>query len=426
LPGAEMEHKDHLIKDSMILFVASTVVNLANFIFHSYASRLLGPEQYGVLVPLLALIIIVGMPAMALQMTIVKKTSIFKAHNQYGNVESLLKKTIIWFSILGAVYFAVFAAAGAGLGGVKEFFHIDDGILYYILGGIAFVALMVTVVRGILQGLQNFIGLGATMIIDAFARLAFLYVFVNVLSWGARGALATTFTGTATAFILGMFLLSYIFKYKDTKADKIKKRDIFSYALPVFFSMLGFALLSYMDVFMVKHFFSSYDAGLYSATSMIGKAFLYFPSAIVVTLFPKVSESHELNKNTISLLGKSLALTLLISLCGIIFCFFFPKVIIGIMFGEKFFAIEGVVRFFGAAILPLVLFNVLLNYSLAVHKYGFIYIMYFGIVLYAAALWFFHGTFYQVVGVLFSVNMTILILSCISLYFEKKVKKIEV
>lgn len=415
-----MEHKDHLIKDSMILFIASTVVNLANFVFHSYASRLLGPEQYGVLVTLLALIIIVGMPAMALQMTIVKKTSIFKAHGRFGSVEKLFKKTILWFSVLGALYFVVFAAAGSGIGGLKDFFHIEDAFLYYILGGIAFVSLMVTVVRGILQGLQKFIGLGATMITDAVIRLIFLFIFVSVLSWGARGALATTFVGTATAFVLGLVLISYIFRYKESSAEVIRKRDVFSYALPVFFSMMGFALLSYMDVFMVKHFFSSYEAGLYSATSMIGKAFLYFPSAIVVTLFPKVAESHELNKNTMSLLTKSLGLTALISLAGIIICFFFPKIIIAVMFGEKFLAIEGVVKFFGAAILPLVLYNVLLNYSLAVHKYGFIFIMYAGIVVYAAVLWFFHGSFYQVVTVLFAVNMVILLLSFVSLYFEKK------
>ncbi len=415
-----MEHKDHLIKDSMILFIASTLVNLANFIFHSYASRLLGPEQYGVLVPMLALIIIAGMPAMALQMTIVKKTSIFKAHGQFGNVKSLFKKTILWLSILGAGYFVFFMAAGAGLGGIKDFFHIQDWALYDILGSIALVALAVTVVRGILQGLQDFVGMGITLVADALIRLLFLYLLVNVLSLGARGALATTFVGTASGFIIGVFLLRHIFKHEETAAELIRKRDILSYAMPVFFSMMGISLLSYMDVFMVKHFFSGQDAGLYSATSMIGKAFLYFPSAIAITLFPKVSESHELNRSTISMLWKSIGLTALISLGGIIFCFFFPKLIIGIMFGDKFFAIEGVVRFFGAAILPLVLFNVLLNYSLAVQKYGFIYVMYAGIVVYAAALWRFHSDFYQVVGVLFAVNMLILVFSFISLYIGKK------
>lgn len=421
-----MEQKDHLIKDSMILFIASSVVNIVNFIFHSYASRLLGPEKYGVLVTLLAFIVIAGMPAMALQMTIVKRTSIFKAHNQFGSVEKLFKKTIFWFSGIGILYLVTFAAMGYGVGGLKDFFHIEDKALYLILGAIAFVALIMPLVRGILQGLQNFVGLGTTMIIDALFRLLFLYILVSVFSLGVRGAIGTTFVGTVSGFIIGLFLLRHIFKYKESSTEVIRKRDILIYAMPVFFSMLGFALLSYMDVFMVKHFFSNYDAGLYSATSMIGKAFLYFPSAIAITLFPKVSESHELNKNTLSLLVKSLGLTALISLGGILFCALFPKIIIGIMFGQKFFAIEGVVRYFGAAILPLVLFNVFINYSLAIHKYGFIYIMTAGIILYAVALWFFHGSFYQVVGVLFTVNMLILVLSLVSLYFETKVKKNEI
>jgi O-antigen/teichoic acid export membrane protein len=421
-----MEHKDHLIKDSMILFIASSVVNLVNFIFHSYASRLLGPEQYGVLVTLLALIIIVGMPAMALQMTLVKKTAIFKAHNEFGSIEKLFKKTLLWFTILGAVYFSVFAAAGSGLGGIKEFFHIDDAGLFFILGGISFIAILATVVRGILQGLQNFIGFGGTLIVDAAVRLIALYIFVSVLSWGTKGALATTFAGTTFAFITGFILLKQIFSYKESGGEVIRKMDLFTFAMPVFLSMFGLALLSYIDVFMVKHFFSSYDAGLYSATSMVGKAFLYFPSAIAMTLFPKAAESHELNRDTISLLGKSLALTAAICMLGIVFCFFFPKVIIGIMFGAKYYAIEGVIRIFGVAILPLVLFNILLNYCLAIHKYGFIYIMYAGIIIYATALWFFHGTFFQVIGMLFAVNMSILAFSFVSLYFEKKVKKIEI
>jgi O-antigen/teichoic acid export membrane protein len=412
----------------MILFIASSVVNLANFVFHSCASRLLGPEQYGILVTLLALIIVVSMPAMALQMTIVKKTSVFKAHDRPDSIEKLFKTTLKWFSIFGILYFVVFAAIGSGFGGVKDFFHINDPVLYYILGGISFMSLISPVVRGILQGLQKFIGFGSTMVIDAAARLIFLYIFVSLLSYGVRGALATTFAGTTMAFILGACLLKPFFNnnYNEANTEVIHKKDIFSYALPVFLSMFGFSLLSYIDIFMVKHFFNNYDAGLYSATSMIGKAFLYFPSAIVLTLFPKVSESHELNKNTVSLLTKSLGLTALISAAGIIFCYFFPKLIIGVMFGAKYYAIESVVKIFGAAILPLVLFNVLLNYSLAVHKYGFIYVMYSGIILYTALLWFFHKTFNQVIAVLFVVNMAILIFSFIALYLGKGVKKDEV
>jgi uncharacterized membrane protein YeiB len=73
------------------------------------------------------------------------------------------------------------------------------------------------------------------------------------------------------------------------------------------------------------------------------------------------------------------------------------------------------VQLFGIAILPLVLFNVIINYSLASRKYNFIYFLYGGITLYILLLWFFHANFYTVLAVLFGVNLLMLGLSLFSL-----------
>jgi len=104
----------------------------------------------------------------------------------------------------------------------------------------------------------------------------------------------------------------------------------------------------------------------------------------------------------------------------VVICYFFPRLIIGVMFGEKFYAIEGVVRLFGAAIFPLVLFNVVINYALAVHRYAFIYLMFGAIIVYPALLWFFHSSFYQVISVLFCVTLALFILTMASLRGEAK------
>jgi O-antigen/teichoic acid export membrane protein len=223
-----------------------------------------------------------------------------------------------------------------------------------------------------------------------------------------------------SAFVVGIMMLSFLFKYPDDGTEVIRKRDILSYAAPVFLTMLGMSLLSYMDVFLVKHFFNEHDAGLYSATSIVGKAFLFFPGAIGMTMFPKVSQNFELKQGTKKMLFNSLMLTAGISLAGILFCFIFPKFVISLLFGNKFTGIEGIVRLFGAAILPLVLFNIVMNYCLAVHKYAFIYVMYGGILLYAVLLWLFHADFYQVISVLFSVNLLVLVFSLLTVLVGKK------
>ena len=411
-----MEKKDYLIKDSIILFAATSIVNLSNFIFHMYVSRSLGPEKYGVVVTLLALVIVIVMPSLALQMTIAKRASILKAREKFGSVEHLYKKTSAWFLALGIAYFIIFTL-GSGI--FQEFFHIKDRMLLIILGLISVIALVLPVIRGILQGLQNFIGFGSNLIIEALLRLGFVVLLIT-MGWGIRGAIATTLFSNIIAYIAGFVLIAFLFKYKDDDVEVVSKGELFSYALPVFLSMLGFALISYMDVFMVKHFHDEHSAGLYSATSIIGKAFLFFPSAIALALFPKVSENYELKKNTRGLLVKSLLLTAGISAVGVVLCFFFPRLVIGLLFGQKYFGIDYIVRIFGVAIMPVVLINVIMNYALAVHKYKFIYVMYAGIVLYGVLLWFFHSDFYQVLAVLFSVNLLILVASMFVTWKEKR------
>jgi O-antigen/teichoic acid export membrane protein len=205
-----MEKKDHLIKDSFVLFVATTVVNISNFVFHMYVTRKLGPEGYGALATVLAMLVIVSMPSLALQMTITKKTSMFKANGKYGSIENLFKKATKWALMLGLAYFVLFVV---GAGWIQSFFNIEDKMLIYILGLIAIVSLLTPVVRGVLQGLQNFIGFGFNLAIDAILRLTFVVLFIW-LGWGVRCALSTTLFSPMCAFVIGVLMMSFIFKYK--------------------------------------------------------------------------------------------------------------------------------------------------------------------------------------------------------------------
>ncbi len=414
-----METKDRLIKDSLILFAASSAVNLANFVFHMGATRSLGPELYGSLAALLGLVVIFAMPSLALQVTVTKKTSVFMANDCPGAVEYLFKRSLKWFFAAGLALFIFFFV-------FKDFFssrlQIGDPWAVVVLGLIAIAAMLVPLVRGILQGMQKFYSFGLNLFADAFVRLSALGIVIY-LGMKLKGVLFTSFIASMTAFLIGVFMIREIFKQSEKPVNVITKREFLKYALPVFLSMTGFSLLSFMDLFMVKYFFPPEQAGFYAVTSVIGKAFLYFPSAIVMALFPKVSAAHALNQDTKKLFYKSLWLTGAISFAGIIFCYFFPEFVIKLLAGGQYLEIAGIVKIFGLAILPLVLFNVLINYSLAVHNYFFIGVMYAGIAMYAGAIYFFHDSFTQVIFVLFAVSSLILAVSVAGLEMTGRMKK---
>lgn len=414
-----MENKDHLIKDSLILFAASSAVNIANFVFHMGATRSLGPELYGSLAALLGLVVIFAMPSLALQVTVTKKTSVLLANDCAGSVGYLFKRSLKWFLGAGLVLFILFFV-------FRDFFssrlQINDPWAVVVLGLIAVAAMLVPLVRGILQGMQKFYSFGLNLFADAFIRLSALGI-VMLLGFKLKAVLFTSFAASITAFLIGVFMIREVFRQDEKPVTVITKKEFLKYAMPVFLSMTGFSLLSYMDLFMVKYFFPPEQAGFYAVTSVIGKAFLYFPSAVVMALFPKVSAAHALNQDTKKMFYKSLWMTAAISGAGIMFCYLLPEFVIKLLAGGQYLEIAGVVKIFGLAILPLVLFNVLINYSLAVHNYFFIWVMYAGILLYAGALYFFHASFGQVIFVLFAVSALILAVSVAGLEITGRMKK---
>lgn len=414
-----METGNRLIKDSFILFVASSAVNLANFVFHMGATRSLGPELYGSLAALLGFVVIFAMPALALQVTITKKTSVLMANQCDGSVGYLFKRSFKWFFCAGLGVFLLFFVLRDFL---SSRLQIGDPWAVVMIGLIGIAAMLLPLVRGILQGMQKFYSFGINLFADAFIRLAALGVVI-ILGLKLKGVMLTSFVASMTAFFIGVFMIREVFRHSEKPVSVITKKEFLKYALPVFLSMTGFSLLVYMDLFMVKYFFPPEQAGFYAVTSVIGKAFLYFPSAIVMALFPKVSAAHALNKDTKKMFYESLWLTGAISLVGIAFCYFFPEFVINLLAGGQYLEIAGIVKIFGFAILPLVLFNVLINYSLAVHNYFFIWVMYGGILLYAGALYFFHDTFTQVIFVLFAVSAVILAVSLAGLEITERVKK---
>jgi len=413
-----MDTKDNLIKDSFVLFVASSIVNISNFVFHMYATRNLKPEEYGALATLLGIIMVISMPCMSLQMSIVKKTSILKARNILPGIGGLFIDASKWLLIIGIFTFSVFFFLADP---IKNFFNLNDKKLVYILGCVLLMYFVIPVVRGILQGMQKFFSYGFNMIADALFRLSFLILFIY-LGFGVYGALATTFFSGLCAYIIGFFMIVNIISLKSPKPGETTSfKDVLTFALPVLFSFLGFSLLGYIDLFIVKHFYPKEQAGFYAVTSIIGKAFLFFPSAVVMALFPKVSEHYELNINPKKMLYKSMFLTMIISLLGIIFCYFLPEFVLWLLTGGgKYYAIKEIVRLFGIAILPLVLLNVIINYNLAVHNYAFIFVVYIGIILYTVILWFFHSSFYVVLSVLFVMNLLILVFSIITIELNQR------
>jgi len=408
---------DKFIKAGGILFLSSMVTNIFNYIFQITMGRLLTPIEYGLMNSLLAISMVMGVPLSAILMVISKQTAEYKAKGELGKIRGLFKliyKKVFTAGFTGLLLFLVASAY------IKDYIHAPSAIPVVILGLSIFTSLAPPINIAVLQGLQDFkwmnIGLGFT------GPLKYLFCLIMVLAGfsvsGVMGGLVLT--------SIAIWTITYMPLKKDVNSRKenstpnnINLMNIF----PVLLANLAFAIMTQADMVLVKHFFLAHEAGIYASASIIGKAVMYLPGALVLAMFPMVAESNALQLNSGHLLKKAIIVSLLLSGFGALLLFAFPELVIKTFFGAKYIEASEVVQYFGVAMLPMALLMILMNYFIAKGKTIFSYILFLGTFIEIALILFFHGSLMSVIYTLMGIGWILLCLGFILLYLENKMEQ---
>src|SRR3990172_2224128 len=271
---------DGLIVSSAILFAFSMVGNLANYFFQFFMSRHLTPSDYGTLNALLSLMVVISIPGGAITMVVANYVSRYKAREEYGKITSFVSGSLKQVTVFGIVLFLMFALLSKA---ISDFLRIPSIGLVLIVSLMVATSLCLTVNFGVLQGLQKFNAFGITGILAG--------VFANLI-----------------IIIMTFFLLRYLFEYGQEAQGENKTKEVVYYGFPVAISLFCYTVLTNLDVVLVKHYFDGHTAGQYAAASILAKIILYLPGAIVLALFPKISEMHVLERDSRGLLLKALGL----------------------------------------------------------------------------------------------------------------------
>src|SRR5437879_12335638 len=78
-----------LSRNALALYVALSLMNASNYLFHVIVSRALGPSSYGALSSLLAVLLVLSVPLNVLQTTVAKRTTILRSQGRGDEVPEL-------------------------------------------------------------------------------------------------------------------------------------------------------------------------------------------------------------------------------------------------------------------------------------------------------------------------------------------------
>lgn len=394
-----------LVRASSWLFIGGIAGGMLGYLFQIIMGRMLSVSEYGIFSALMAIMVVIGAPITTLTMIISRRVSAYRNKND----SSRLSHLFYWINrkiLIIAVVLAVVVFFNVDL--LQNLLLIEEDIHTYLLLTILLIAFPQAINNGYLQGLQDFKWLSASGVLATILKIIFAVILVY-FGLGVSGAL-----GSIVLSALVMLVLTYVILRPSLgkNGSSITSVSDFSFksALPVLMANVAFAIMTQIDMVLVKHYFSAQEAGLYAAASILGKAVMYLPGGIAMALFPMVAENHASGKSSAHLMFQAVGVTALLSSIGALLYYFLADSIVVLLYGADYKEAANVLKYFGFAMLPMALIMVAEHFLIAMGRVLFAYLFMIVAPLQLIAIYYYHDTLLDIVAVL-SISGIILVLS---------------
>ena len=386
--------QDELVKAGGIFLAGSLSASILNYLYHVFMGRMLGPAEYGILGSLFAVIYLTTFAGNTFSRVVSKYSAEFKGKKQNAELKYLIKRGLFKVSIYGFILLMIYFLF---IPSIAEFMNLENYSGLIIVGTIGYLSVLTSVVTGALNGLQKFVWQNSLGFVSAVLKFG-LAVFLVYLGFGVNGALIGAGIGIITILIVGFFPLKDDLKSKI--AEKINTKEIYFYAVPVLIAAILPLIMITFDQILVKHFFSSYDAGHYAAAGNIAKIIWFGSGFLISAMFPKIVSMKAQGKDASRILIKGLIYTSFFVLIGAGILFATPRLIVSIMYGAEYLDIVSFVGLFGLALGLFAINEILIMYNLAVEKYNFLWIVLAGVLLEFAGIISFHSSLSDIIKII--------------------------
>lgn len=372
------------LKQGLVLFAATSVVSVLNYLFHVVLSRMLGPADYAALAAVLSVFTTVAAPTGAAQAILADYVARFRALGHPQRISGLCRTALQWLGLLSlpvALMVMLFASP------LASFLQLDSNLPILALATATLTTLLNPALTGIFQGLQRFWLLGVLLLVSAVVRFG-SGVALAALGWGAAGGIAASTLAGLISIGVGLLALRPILSAPG-EPPQLSAAELGRYGGSVLVQGFLFSTFLGLDVVLVKHYFAPETAGYYAAAATVGKMVFFLPGAVGTVMFPRVSAALAAGGSGTSVLRKSVLVTL--GLCGSLSLVLFaiPGLITQTLFGPAYAPTASLVGGYSLVMMLLAIVNLLMLYHLSAHRSRFMLLLGAGLLLEALgiALW---------------------------------------
>ena len=349
---------------------------------HTVASKM-GPREYSTFVSLLRLMIIMGVPAAALQTIFARQAATVTNDHQEEQLRATTRAMMTWTFLVGLLCGGIVLAATRPL---SHLLTISNPTALYFTALLAPIGLWIPIEKGLLQGKHSFGGMGWLQISDGLVRFTVMLLMVIALGGKAAGGMFAVLSGQVITVSLGAWLTRALWQTRPSIAFRWK--TWLSEAVPLTLGLGTVLVMSSIDMLFVQGLFS--DTGqtaLYGGAMLTGFAIIQFIAPVALVMFARVAQSVARAERADSL-GMTLAATILFGCVAAVSCTLFPRLPLRLMYfsNRAMWDAAPLVPWFAWALLPLTVANVLVQNILARGRFEAVPWMMLVPAIYAACL----------------------------------------
>lgn len=387
------------------MILGSNSVNALNYLYHLIIGRLLGPASYGELAALISVVGLLGMIPGSINLVIIKYISAAKTEDKLVNLINWLKRRVLKGALLSALVILIISPL------ISSFLHIDN-LIYLVLIAVFFpFSILALLNRAVLQGLLRFKEMILSLLIESGIKLvlSIVLVYLGYMVGGAMLALAI-------AGISGWFITRLYLNYPNKKETDIlpEIKSMIAYSFPVLVYTIAATSLYSSDLILVKHFFTSHDAGLYASLSTLGKIIFFGTGPIGSVMFPIISQRYARGIGYEKVFIYSFLATLTISLAILSVYLLVPELAISMLYGSAFRESADLLAWFGLFITLFTLSSLLINFNLSLGRTKVVVLPFFAAIAQITIIWFNHQNLLEVISI--SILVTALLLVSLLIY----------
>jgi len=351
--------------------VATLGANALGILFTIIFTRLLGVGDYGALGALVSSFTILAVAGTALQVAVAREVALGRLGSP-GAVGASIRR---WLAQL--------AVAGVALAGASLVLREDiAGLLAVPEHGWAAAAILPTgvlwmvlsVLRGALQGLHAYGAVGASLVLEALGRLALGLVLV-LSGAGVTGA----YLGTPLAMVVAAGVLVVLLARRTgpaAAADAPRRlRSLIAGSWAPILGLIFLAALQNVDVIVANREMDDRAAGAYAAAVVAAKLMVWVAIGVGLYLLPEATRRAAAGLDPRPVFLRTLGLLALISVPALVLFAAAPALLLRVAFGEEFTSASGVLFLLGGAMTLLAVAYLAVQYMLALRQTTFLWLL---------------------------------------------------